>query len=257
MAHDEDPVDELRSVGMTSAAAISRVAETMIRAAQDAEMRAAQEAAQQAEDGQRRYDAQAHVAEQFYREAIDKDLITTSPRPDQDALRQGAQQWAELDPDRFGPYADRLNERFEELHLEQARRDEAGQEQLTADAEQTKADREDDPEKAEEHRQASDGAAARADDASQEAGRHGQAADELEAEEPSYDSAERRDGTAKEMTEAGVPESQREAKLTADHLNAEHPKTAARSGQGRQKTTAKSRSVEQAKKRTKTLGRGR
>ena len=89
------------------------------------------------------------------------------------------------------------------------------------------------------------------------AGRHGQAADKLESEEPSYDSGERREGTAKEMMEAGVPESQREAKLTADHLNAEHPKTAARSGQGRQKTAATGRGVEQAKKRTKTFGRGR
>jgi len=257
MAHDEDPVDELRSVGMTSAAAISRVAETMIRAAQDRKMRAAQEAAQQAEDGRRRYDAQAQVAERFYREAIDKDLMTTSPRADQDVLRQGAQQWAELDPDRFGPYADRLNARFEELDLEEGRREEAGQAQLTADAEQVKAERENDPEKDEEHRHASDGADARADEASREAGRHGQVADELEAEEPSYDSAERREGTAKEMTEAGVPESQREAKLTADHLNAEHPKTAARGGQGRQKTAAKGRSVEQGKKRTRTIGRGR
>jgi len=257
MAHDEDPVDELRSVGMTGAAAISRVAETMIRAAQDAKMRAAQDAAQQAEDGQRRYDAQAQVAERFYREAIDTDLMTTSPRVDQDALRQGAQQWAELDPDRFGPYADRLNERLEELDMEQGRRAEAGREERTANEEQTKAEREDNPEKAEEHRQASEGAAARADDATQEASRHGQAADELEPEEPSYDSAERRDGTAKEMTQAGVPESQREAKLTADHLNAEHPKTAARGGQGRQQTAAKGRSVEQAKKRTRTIGRGR
>ncbi len=256
MAHDKDPVDELRSVGMTGAAAISRVAETMIRAAQDAKMRAAQEAAQQAEDGQRRYDAQAQVAERFYREAIDTDLMTTSPRVDQDALRQGAQQWAELDPDRFGPYADRLNERFEELGLEEARREEAGREERTADEEQSKAEREDHPDKAEEHRQASEGAAAREDDASHEASRHGQGADELEAEEPSYDSGERREGTAKEMTEAGVPESQREAKLTADHLNAEHPKTAARSGQGRQTTAAKGRSVDQAK-RTKTIGRGR
>ena len=45
--------------------------------------------------------------------------------------------------------------------------------------------------------------------------------------------------------------------MTADHLSAEHPKTAARGAQGRQKTAAKGRSVEQAKKRTKTLGRGR
>ncbi len=257
MAHDEDPVDELRSVGMTGAAAISRVAETMIRAAQDRKMRAAQEAAQQAEDGQRRYDAQAQVAERFYREAIDKDLMTTSPRADQDVLRQGAQQWAELDPDRFGPYADRLNARFEELGLEEARREEAGREERTAAEEQAKAERENDPAKAEEHRHASDGADARADEASREASRHGQGADELEAEEPSYDSAERREGTAKEMTEAGVPKSQREAKLTADHLNAEHPKTAARGGPRRQKTAAKGRSVEQGKKRTKILGRGR
>ncbi len=257
MAHDEDPVDELRSVGMTSAAAISRVAETMIRAAEDAKLRAAQEAAQQAEDGQRRYDAQAHVADRFYREAIDKDLMTTSPRVDQDALRQGAQQWAKLDPERFGQYADRLNARFEELDLEATRREEAGQQQRTTDAKRTKAEREDDPEKAEEHRQASDGAAARADGANQEADRHGQVADELEAEEPSYDSAGRRERTAKEMAEAGVPESQRNAKLTADHLNFEHPKTAARGGQGRQKTAAKGRSVEQARKRTKSMGRGR
>jgi hypothetical protein len=184
---------------MTSAAAISRVGETMIRAAQDAKMRAAQEAAQQAEDGQRRYDAQAQIAERFYREAIDTDLMTTSPRVDQDALREGARQWAELDPDRFGPYADRLNERFEELGLEEARREEASQEQLTADTEQAKVEREDNPEKAEEHRQASEGAAARADDVRQEASRHGQAAEELEDEEPSYDSGERREGTAREM----------------------------------------------------------
>jgi hypothetical protein len=176
MAHDEDPVDELRSVGMTGAAAISRVAATMIRAAQDRKMRAAQDAAQQAEDGQRRYDAQAQVAERFYREAIDTDLMTTSQRVDQDALRQGSQQWAELDPDRFGPYADRLNERFEELGLEEARRgeagrEEAGREERTADEEQAKAERADNPEKAEEHRQASEGAAARTDDTGQEAGR--------------------------------------------------------------------------------------
>ncbi len=257
MAHDEDPVDELRSVGMTSAAAVSRVAETMIRAAQDRKMRAAQEAAQQAEDGRRRYDAQAQVADRFYREAIDKDLMTSLPRVDQDAVRHGAQQWAELDPERFGPYADRLNERLEELDMEQGRREEAGRQERSADVEQAKSEREDNPEQAEEHRQASEGAAARADNASQEAGRHGQAADELDGEEPSYDSAERRDGTAKEMTEAGVPESQREAKLTADHLNGEHPKTAARGGQGRQKTAAKGRSVEQARKRTKSMGRGR
>ncbi len=257
MAHDEDPVDELRSVGMTSAAAISRVAETMIRAAQDRKMRAAQQAAQDAEEGQRRYDAQALVADRCYREAVDTDLLAKWPGVDQDALREGARQWAELDPDRFGPYADRLNERFEELGLEEARREEASREQLTANEEQGKAERQADPEKAEEHRQASQGAAARADDARQEASRHGQAAEELEDEEPSYDSAGRREGTTREMAEAGVPESQQKAKLTADHLNAEHPKTAARSGQGRQKTAAKGRSVEQAKKRTKTLGRGR
>jgi len=257
VAHDEDPLDELRSVGMTGAAAISRVAETMIRAAQDAKMRRAQEAAQQAEDGQRRYDAQAQVAEQFYREAIEKDLMTSLPRDGQDAVRDGARQWAELDPDRFGPYADRLNQRRAELDMEQARREEAGREERAADAEQTKSEREDSPEKTEAHRQGSEGAAARADEASQEAGRHGQAADELEAEEPSYDSGERREGTAREMTEAGVPEAQREAKLTADHLNAEHPKTAARSGQGRQKNPANGRSVEQAQKRSKNLARGR
>jgi len=257
MAHDEDPVDELRSVGMTGAAALSRVAETMIRSAQDHKMRAAEQAAQDAEEGQRRYDAQALVAERFYREAADTDLLAKWPGVDQVALRDGARQWAELDPDRFGPYADRLNERLEELGLEEARREEASREQRTANEEQATAEREADPEKADESRQASDGAQALADEASQEASRHGQAADELEVEEPSYDSAERREGTAKEMTVAGVPESQREAKLTADHLNAEHPKTAARGAQGRQKTAAKGRNVEQAKKRTKTFDRGR
>jgi hypothetical protein len=78
MAHDEDPVDELRSVGMTSAVALSRVAETVIRTAQDHKMRSAQQAAQDAEEGQRRYDAQAQVAERFYREVIDQDLMLTA-----------------------------------------------------------------------------------------------------------------------------------------------------------------------------------
>jgi hypothetical protein len=257
MAHDEDPVDELRSVGMTSAAALSRVAETMIRAAQDHKMRSAQQAAQEAEEGQRRYDAQAQVAERFYREAIDQDLMTTPPRADQDTLRQGALQWAELDPDRFGPYSERLNARREELDQEATRREEASQEQRTAEEQESKARREDGPEKAEEHRQASAADVAGGDEATNEADRHGQVTDEIETEGPAYDSAERREETAKETKEAGVPEPQREAKLTADHLNAKHPKTAARGGQGRQKAAAKGRSVEQTKKRTKTLGRGR
>jgi len=257
MAHDEDPVDELRSVGMTSAAALSRVAETMIRSAQDHKMRSAQQAAQDAEEGQRRYDAQAQVAERFYRKTLDKDLMATSPRADQDALRQGAQEWAELDPDRFGPYSERLTARFEELDQEAGRRHEGGEEQRIATEEESKARIEEDPEKAAERRQASKAAAARGDEASTEADRHANLADEIEAEGPAYDSTERREETTKEMKEAGVPETQREAKLTADHLNAEHPKTAAQSGQGRQKTAAKGRGVEQAKKRTKTLGRGR
>ncbi len=376
MAHDEDPVDELRSVGMTSAAALSRVAETMIRAAQDHKMRSAQQAAQEAEEGQRRYDAQAQVAERFYREAIDKDLMVSSPRAEQDALRQGAQEWAELDPGRFGPYSERLNAQFEtgvgrsepgydptksendpyqsgvepdrlgdhsgELEAglaaasegspypavfrtndadlpvmvtgpsvigtdgdryvptssgahvpdagligadraslgyapswshpdgsvdraafaeaassEGALRPEAGRADRFAEEQASKAAPEEEPERTEAYRQASAAAVARGDEASNEADRHGQVADEIDAEGPAYDSAERRAETVKEMKQAGVPEPQREAKLTADHLNAEHPKTAARGSQGRQKTAAKGRSVEQARKRTKTLGRGR
>lgn len=258
MAHDDDPVDELRSVGMTSAAAMSRVAETMIRSAQDHRIRAAQQTALEAEESQRRYDAQAQVAERFYREAIATDVMATSPRADQDALRQSAQQWAELDPDRFGPSSQRLTARFEELDQETGRREEAGQEQRTVEEQETKARVEkEDPDKAQEHRDASEAAAARRDDPINEADRHGAVANEIDAETPAYDSPERRAKTAIEMTEAGVPEPQREARRTADHLNAEHPKTAARGSQGRQKTAATGRSVEQAKKRTKTLGRGR
>lgn len=257
MAHDEDPVDELRSVGMTSAAALSRVAETMIRAAQDHKMRSAQQAAHDAQEGQRRYDAQAQVAERFYRETLDKDLMATSPRADQDALRQGAQEWADLDPDRFGPYSERLTARFEELDQEAGRRQVAGHEQRIAEEQKGKARHQENPETAKEHRQDPGDADARGDDATNEADRHGQAADEIDAEGLGYDSAKRREQTAQEMKEAGVPEPQRDAKLTADHLNAEHPKTAARDGQGRTKTAAKGRGSEQAKKRTKTLGKGR
>lgn len=224
MAHDEDPVDELRSVGMTSGAALSRVAETLIRAAQDHKIRAAQQATQDAEEAQRRYDAQAQLAERFYREAIDKDLMTTPPRADQDALRHGARQWAEVDPGRFGPYSERLTTRFEELNQEASHREEAGQEQRTGEGQKVS-----------------------------KAGR----ADDLGVEGPGYDSAERREETGKEMKQAGVPEPQRQAKLTADHLNAQHPKTAARGGQERPKTATKGHSVEPARKRTKTLGRGR
>jgi len=135
---------------MTSAAALSRLAETMIRAAQDHKMRSAQQAAQDAEEGQRRYDAQAQVAERFYRQALDQDLLTTAARADQDALRHGAQQWAELDPDRFGPYSERLNARLEELDQEASNREEARQEQRTAEEQESKAKGEEDPEKAKE-----------------------------------------------------------------------------------------------------------
>ena len=84
--------------------------------------------------------------------------MTTSPRGDQDALRQCASPWAEVDPERFGPYLERLNARFEELDQEADRGEESGREQRTADDEQSKARREDDPQRAEEHRQASEGA---------------------------------------------------------------------------------------------------
>ena len=110
-----------------------------------------------AEDGQRHYDAQAQVAQRFYREAIDKDAMTTSPRGDQDALRQCASPWAEVGP-AVRPLLGAAQRTVRGTRPGGRPGEESGREQRTADDEQSKARREDDPDRAEEHRQASEGA---------------------------------------------------------------------------------------------------
>jgi hypothetical protein len=294
MAHDEDPVDELRSVGMTSAAAVSRVAETLIRSAQDQKMRATQAAQAEAEDAARRYEAQAAIAEQYYQQTNRPGWITTATGDEVARAWKGAQQWRELDPERFGPYADQLNARFmenyqvnlrgvadltgsldaaeelaretvgivrggadQERTQEDRDREQAERERKTSELETHEAGQESDPDSAGEHDRSAADAAGRSDAAEVAADRHGEAALDLDVEADVYDSAERRSQTNEEMEKAGVPRDARDAKMTADHLNGQHPEAAARSGQMRQPKAAKGRGVEQARKRTKSMGRGR
>jgi hypothetical protein len=63
---DEDVLEQAQAAGLTIATGVSRLGDTFIRAAQqraDADVRDKQ---LQVEDAQRRYEAQAQVAEQLY-----------------------------------------------------------------------------------------------------------------------------------------------------------------------------------------------
>jgi hypothetical protein len=73
MAGSDDPVDDMRVVGMTAAASAARVAETVIRSAQDAKRDRAHELRRQADRAGARAEADqaAAAAEKLARERYD------------------------------------------------------------------------------------------------------------------------------------------------------------------------------------------
>lgn len=105
---DDDPVNELRSVGLTAGAAISRTAETILRNMQE-RARQQQATTQQAtDDAQRRVEAQAKIAENHFRAASDPRWADKATPAEQGQTWKAAQQWKTIDPDRFAAHTDQL-----------------------------------------------------------------------------------------------------------------------------------------------------
>lgn len=105
---DEDVLEQARAAGLTIATGVSRLGDTFIRAAQqraDAEVRDKQ---LQVEEAQRRYEAQAQVAEALYRRAADPDWMRSVDRAEALGVWEAAQIWADLDQERFRTAADQV-----------------------------------------------------------------------------------------------------------------------------------------------------
>lgn len=265
----DDTLDEAQGVMMHGAAAVSRAAEVMLRHGQDQKMRQAVQTAQVTEDLQRRAEAQAQAAERLFTKAADPQWVRTAAPDDVAAAWKGAQQWREIDPERFEDHAQKVTgqvqatygvapaatgedldaaawrcvERVNEHRdATQGVREAEGS---LADHEQQIAAREHAGEKdaqATSHGEDAEistrqDAAAHHDaalDAQQAADRHATAAGGYA--EADYDTPERRQATDKAMRDAGVPEEARNAWAVADQLNGQHPRTAVTQ---RNKTTAR------------------
>lgn len=108
MAGEDDPIEDLRAVGMNAAAALSRAAEVLIRAAQETKARRLHAVETDTAQGLARQEAQTRAAEQFYAR-VDVDQLRQASPADVAATWQGVHQWRDLDPDRFTDHADRIN----------------------------------------------------------------------------------------------------------------------------------------------------
>ena len=106
---EDDVIEELHGVTTMGMTSVARVGETLLRASQDRAARQAHELREGAEDAQRRYEAQVRTAEQFYRRTAEPAFARQEVQDVVVTAWQGAQGWKELEPDRIGPYADRLN----------------------------------------------------------------------------------------------------------------------------------------------------
>lgn len=260
---DDNTIEEASGVLMNSAAAVSRAAEALVRRLQNQRDRQAAEVGQRTEELQRRYEAQAAGAERFYRDAARPEWASGAKADEVAVAWKGAHQWAAVDQVRFGGHADRMNETVRLLVgsdprralavsgsslgdslpvlvdlVDQARdtaateRDRAGAEQGVANDERGREAHDLERERtAENPGEAHDAHLDAAEDHSRAVSaelavdEHQDAA--VAAEDLEYDTEGRRAATQAALLEAGAPEQAVAAKMTADHLNGQHPRTAA------------------------------
>lgn len=111
----DDSIEELQGATVQGAAALSRGAEVLIRHRQDQQLRRTAETARLTEDMERRAEAQAQAAEQFYR-CVDADWVRAATPEDVVMAWRGAHQWRELDPERFTRHVDNLNQRIQDTY---------------------------------------------------------------------------------------------------------------------------------------------
>ncbi|WP_066466125.1 hypothetical protein [Sanguibacter suarezii] len=110
---DDDPIDDIHGVAMTAGTALSRVAESVLRHAQDRRRLAQQTIERASEDARARESAQREIADRHFSRAQRPDFLETA---DPRAIAQtwhAAQDWKDREPERFTAAADGLNAQFE------------------------------------------------------------------------------------------------------------------------------------------------
>ncbi|MFY0408704.1 hypothetical protein [Solicola sp. PLA-1-18] len=106
----EDVVDEVQGATVMTLTSAARAAEVLLRSSQDRAVRQAHQDRQASDEACRRYDAQASVAEEFYRQAADPEFVRLQTQDVVVNAWRGAQEWKDLEPQRFGPHADQITQ---------------------------------------------------------------------------------------------------------------------------------------------------
>jgi hypothetical protein len=218
----DDPIEHGISVAMTGVAAMSRVAEILIRQAQEAKARAAADSRANAEELQLQLAARAETAEAYYAAAAQREWLATATTEEIAAVVHGVHAWAEVDEQRFGPHAEQMREHLKAAFGVDLR--EAYEEQRNAEAIADLA------RFGMEEARSVDGAASTAVDATQEL-------ETVAVSELAYDAPWARVARSEAMvvTGAGATEAVK-ARTVSDQLNAHDPSgtaAAAASGKGR------------------------
>ena len=113
---EDDPIEDGAAVAMNAATSVARVAETLLRAAQQHKLAQEEMRARLTEDARRQYEAEATMAEEFFKRATEPEWMDqATPRETSEAWL-GAQRWQQVDGDRFAGYAETLNEHYQERY---------------------------------------------------------------------------------------------------------------------------------------------
>jgi len=224
----DDPIEHGISVAMTGAAAMSRVAEILIRQAQEAKARAAADSRANAEELQLQLAARAETAEAYYTAAAEREWLATATTEEITSAVHGVHAWAEVDEQRFGPHAERMREQLQAAFGVDLR--EAYEEQLGAEAIADIA------RAGLEEARSADGAGATSVEASREL-------ETVAVSEMAYDAPEARAARHESMAATGTGATEAvKARTVSDQLNVHDPRgTAAAAGKGRGASKAAAR----------------
>lgn len=113
---DDDPIDDLRGVSVTVGTALSRTAETLLRAASQEKQRRREEQANLTATAQQRQQAAAVVAERHFAQARRPEWLATAEPREAAATWGAAQTWSHVDPQRFSEHATALNDAFKDRY---------------------------------------------------------------------------------------------------------------------------------------------
>lgn len=113
---DDDPWDDMQGVSTMALTSAARVAETLLRASQERSRRQGDRDEQLAEQANRRYEAQARVADEFYARAATPEFVREETAATVQVTRQGIDEWQGIDSERFAPYSAHMADAIVEVH---------------------------------------------------------------------------------------------------------------------------------------------